>query len=153
MRLALTEAAAGTLSATARHSDIQSLVHQLIASAAAKQGVEINDTRLIFTSLGPRALSFEAELTAKMFLMRAKLVISGTLRIEDNLSIGLSDLACRGDGMIANAASGLLKPHFEKAQSQKLSLSAIIPLGLGIREITLAAGASMEIAASFGAPR
>ena len=147
--LMLSEAASGRVSVTTHMSDVEKLVHELVADAAAKQGIEIKETRVKTTSLSPRALTFEVELTAKMFIMRAKIVISGKLQVDDDLNAHLSELACGGDGMIANAANALLKPHFQKAQSRAFPLMTLSLGSVKLRDISLSSGSTVHLTATF----
>lgn len=149
--LVLVRAAQGAVTVEARLADLEALAQSLVASAAAKQGVEIKSTHLKFTSRGPRALAFEAEVAAKMFIMTAKVAVAGTLELDDQLNARLSGLACRGEGMIASAANALLKPRFAEIEHRTFPLLALTLGEVKLRDVRLDAGEALRVHAEFGA--
>jgi hypothetical protein len=143
-------AADGEVNVIANRSDLERLAHSLVVAAAAKQGIEIKKTRLEVTSTGPRSLSFRAEVTAKMFIMSATVALSGRLDIDQELNARLSELSCRGDGMIASAANALLKPHFHKIQDRPIALTSFALGDLKLRDVSLQTGETIRLHGVFG---
>lgn len=143
-------AADGELNVIAHRSDLERLAQMLVAAAAAKQGIEIKKTRLEVTSTGTRSLSFRAEVTAKMFIMSATVALSGRLDIDQELNARLSELSCRGDGMIASAANAFLKPHFQRIQDRPFALNSFALGDLKLRDISLETGETIRLHGRFG---
>lgn len=148
--LSLSRVAAGEVSVEAQHADLEALVHSMVASAASAQGVEIKSTRLQLSSNGPRSVDVRAEVTAKMFIMSAKVVVSGLIEIDDTLTARLSRLTCAGDGMVANAASALLKPRFAELERRKFPLLAFSLGEVKLRDVTVQTGETLRLRAEFG---
>ncbi len=140
----------GEVNVVAQRSDLERLAHSLVVTAAAKQGIEIKKTRLEVTSTGVRSLSFRAEVTAKMFIMSATIALSGRLDIDEDLKARLSELSCRGDGMIASAANALLKPHFQRIQERPIALTSFVLGDLKLRDVSLQTGETIRLHGLFG---
>lgn len=149
--LTLAAAAGGHISIAAVVADLERLAQTLIASAASQQGVEIRETKVRLNPRGPRSADFEIEVTAKMFVMTAKVAVGGTLTIDDEFNARLSNLGCRGDGMLASAASGLLKPHFQRLENRTFPLLALSLGEVKLRDIALeTSGDALRLRAEFG---
>ncbi|MEA3210012.1 MAG: hypothetical protein QOE70_3069 [Chthoniobacter sp.] len=131
-------------------SALEALLHTFAAEAAGKHGVQIKKTKLEFTSRGPRAVSFRAEVTAKMFLVTAVLCVSGALDVDDQLNARLSGLGFSGDGMIASVAGGYIRPQLEKLEGRTFPLLTFAIDEIKLRDIQLEAGESLRLTAQFG---
>jgi hypothetical protein len=151
--LLLTNAQNGTVSVSITHAALESLLHALASSAAGKQGVEIKRTRVEFTARGPRALSFCATVTAKVFVMSADLSISGDVDIDDQLNARLSHLALGGDPMITKLAGTFIRPYLEKLDGRVVPLLAFSPGEMKLRDVELAVHDGLEVRAGFGGSR
>lgn len=147
--LQLTAASIGTVTIEAKRDDLESLLKQLAADAAEKQGAQVKSARLEFTSRGPRSLDFRAEITAKVFLMTAHLAITGKADVDGELNLRLSDLACTGDGMIANMAAGFLRPRLNELQRNVIPLATFSLAGLKAHDVQLIAGDTLRLEARF----
>ncbi len=150
LALVLTGAAEGSATVSAERLDLETLAHQLVGEAAAKQGVQIKKTRLELTQRGPRSVGFRAEVTAKMFVMSAKLAVTGNLDIDDQFNARLSGLSCAGDGMIASAANAFLKPHFQSLEGRTFALLSFSLGGVELRDLSIDAGETLRLSARFG---
>lgn len=148
--LTLTNAANGAVHVAVERLDLEKLAHSLVSAAAAKQGIQIKQTRLELTQRGPRSIGFRAEVNAKMFIVSAKVAVTGNLDIDAQFNARLSGLACSGEGMIASAANALLKPHFHRIEGRSFPLPS---LGLGdlqLRDLSIEAGETLHVRARFG---
>ncbi len=141
----------GDLTVEATREALESFLNSIVVEAAKKQGFEVRKTHLEFTQEGPRAVSFRAEVTAKVFVMSASLALIGKLSIDDDLNARLSNLALDGDGMILKLAGGFLKPRLDSLEGRSYSLVALIPGNLKLRDVELTAGNSLRVHAKFGA--
>lgn len=129
---------------------LESLVQKAASELAGKQGVEIKETHLEFTSRGGRELSFRAEVVGKVFVMKAPVTLTGDVAIDDDLNLHLSNLTVGGSGMIANMASGFAQPYLKKIQEQPISLGMFTLGSLKLRDIQLAGGDRLRLEARFG---
>jgi hypothetical protein len=147
--LVLTAAGKGEVEVQVQRGDVEELIRSMAAEAAAEHGVDIKDVRLAVATQGPRAVSFRAEVKAKMFVMSATITVSGEATIDDQLNARVSNLKCSGDGMIGNLASGFIKPYFDKIERNPIALMAL-PLGpVKLRDISLEAGEALTLSAKF----
>ena len=94
--VALQQAGEGRLEMEIRKADLEELLQSVAMAAAAERGVEIKETHLELTSRGKRALTFRAEVIAKMFLMKAPVSLTGDLDLDDDLNLRISQLTLEG---------------------------------------------------------
>lgn len=140
----------GRLSAEISREALESLLRKVATELAGKQGVDIKEVHLKLENVGPRELRFEAEVVAKVFLMKAPVTLSGVARIDDALNLHLSGLAVGGNNMAANIANSFARPHLERVQKEPFSL-AVLSLGeIQLRDVEIAGGDSLRLSAHFG---
>lgn len=140
----------GHLELEIERSALESLLTKVASEAAGKQGVEIKEAHLEFTSRSSRELSFRAEVVGKVFVMKAPVTLTGDVLIDDELNLHLSNLAIGGSGMIANMASGFAQPYLKRIQAQPISLGMFTLGSLKLRDINLAGGDALRLEARFG---
>ena len=148
--LAINQASHGELSAHAAHSDLDRLIHSLVSAAAREHGAEIKSVALRFTSRGPRAVSINAEVTAKMFIATTKLGLSGDADLDDKLNARLSNLRFQGDGMMANLAGGFIRPKLASFEGRTFPLMNFALGEITLRDVQLEAGETLRLSAQFG---
>lgn len=147
--LELEHADAGTVMIAARRNDLEEMLKGLAGTAASKQGAEIKSVALSFTSRGPRALDFRADVAAKVFIMSAKLIISGKLEVDEQLNLRFSDLDAAGNGVLASLASNALRPQFATLEKRVIALSAFSWAGVRLHDVQLSGGDSLRLSAEF----
>lgn len=148
--LVMAGASAGSLRLAVGLSALEALAHRLAWAAAAKQGLEIKQTKVELTPRGPRALSFRCTVTAKVFVMTADLSLHGNLDLDEHLTARLSGLTLGGDAMITKLAAGFAKPHLDKLEGRCFPLPLPGPGGLQLRDVEIATQDGLEIRAKFG---
>lgn len=148
--LTLTAAAHGELMLEVSREAIETLLHGLAVEAAREHGVDVKKTRIELTSRSPRELAFRAEVTAKMFIVTAAVTLSGDLAVDDQLEARLSNLRFGGEGMIANAAGGFIRPQLAKLEGRKFPLMAFSLGSIKLRDLQLRGGESLRVSAQFG---
>jgi hypothetical protein len=149
--LMLHSAADGRIEVSASPSDLEALIAEVAKTEAAKHGVAIDSVQLSLRSNSPRSLAAEVRLRAKKLFLSTSLRITGQVDLDEELNARVSGLACTGEGAIASVACGVLKPHLEKIDGRQFSLMSL-PLGqVRLRDVRIAAGARLSIAAEFGA--
>lgn len=149
--LELTQSGPGRLVLSAEHSALEAALQKAVAAAAAKQGAEIKQTRLHLAARGPRGLDFRAEITAKVFVMTALLVVSGQADLDDELNLRLHHMEASGEGMIASLASGALRPRFAELEKKPIPLARLSFAGVSLRDVRLDTSTGLRLEAQFGA--
>lgn len=128
---------------------LEALIQKVGSEAAGKQGVEIKETHVTLTSKSDRAISFQAEVVGKVFLMKAPVTLTGDVAIDEQLRLHFSNLAVGGSGMIANLANGFAQPYLKRAQAEPIPL-AVVNLGsMKVQDIRLRGGESLQIEAQL----
>lgn len=149
--LVLQKAADGSVELAAKTSELEKLAHSLVAAQAGKHGLEVKETRLTFTQRGPRSLSFQGDVTAKVMIMKAQLTVNGDLDLDDALQLRISNLRLAGGGMAATLAKGFLQPQFDKLQAKPIALGALALGEIRLRDVSVALGGDiLKISAKFG---
>src|SRR5436190_2230041 len=105
------EAGLRALDLTPRAVSVSAPAWPAVAAQAKKHGLDVTETRLTFTQRGPRALSFQGDVTAKVMIMKAHLTVTGDLDLDDALQLRISNLKLTGGGMAATLARGFLQPQ------------------------------------------
>ncbi len=148
--LILHRAAEGRIEISASPSDIEALIGEVARTEAGKHGVAIDRVQLSLRSNSPRSLAAEIRLRAKKLFVSTSLRITGQLDLDEELNAKVSGLDCIGEGAIAGIACGILKPHLQKIDGREFSLLSL-PLGeVRLRDVRIAAGDKLSIAAEFG---
>ena len=143
-------AASGSLLIEAQRADLTAALKNLATAALAKQGAEIKSATLEFTARSPRSLDFRAEVSAKVFVMTARIAVAGKLDVDDRLNLRLRDLSVSGDGMIASIATSYLRPKFAEIEKTIIPLDAFSFAGVKVRDVRLSGGDSLRLEAEFG---
>lgn len=148
--LQLTRAGGGSVAVEAQRADLENTLKTFATVALAKQGADVKSVRLELNGLGPRSLGFRAEVTAKAFLMTARVVVTGRLDVDDQLNLRVRDLATSGDGMIASLAGGFLRPRFAEIEKRAIPLAAFSFAGVKMHGVRIGGGDALRIEAQFG---
>ena len=148
--LLLETAAMGAVSVKVTIQALEGLLQTVAGEAAAKQGIEVKKTKLTLKQEGPRAVSFRAAVTAKVFVMNADLALTGRLEIDDAFNARLSSLALDGDAMVTGLAGNFLRPRLQQLESRVFPLFAFLPAGLNLRDITVSVAPALHVQAHFG---
>ena len=149
--LTLNRATTGSLSIEAQRADLESALKSIAGSLLEKQGAQVKSAQLDLIDRGPQSLGFRAEITAKAFVMTARVVVTGHLDLDDQLHLRIRDLAATGDGMIASIATGFLRPRFVEIEKRVIPLAAYSFAGVALHGVRLSGGNALRIEAQFGA--
>ena len=148
--LKLESAAAGKVSVATTKAALETLLLSVVSEAASKQGVTVKETKLTLKQEGPRAVTFRAEVTAKVFIMNASLALTGRLDVDDAFNARLSSLGLDGDPMVTGLAGSFLRPRFQQLEGRDFPLLAFSPGGLKLRNIEVSVNPELELHAQFG---
>ena len=147
--LMLLEARGGDVTLETKRRDLEVFVQSLVSSLASRQGVEVKSTKLHLESRGPRSLHFRAEVSAKMLIMSAKVIVDGELDVDNQLGARLSHLTCTGEGMVGTAATALVRPYLEKLESRVFPLMAFSLGNVKLRDVSIQANDTVRVHAAF----
>lgn len=148
--LQLVRAENGSIVIEAQRADLEMTLLKLATTALAKQGADVKAAELELTERSPRSLGIRAEVTAKAFLMTARVAVSGLLDVDDALNLRVRDLATSGDGMIANLASAFLRPRFLEIEKQVIPLAAFPIAGVKLHDVRIGGGNTLRLEAQLG---
>jgi len=148
--LKLESAAAGTVSVQTTVEALEELLLSVVSQAAEKQGVTVKETKLTLHQEGPCAITFRAEVTAKVFIMSATLALTGRLDIDEAFNARLSSLGLDGDPMVTSLAGGFLRPRLQQLEGRAFPLLAFSPGGMKLRDIEMSVTPDLRLQAQFG---
>lgn len=148
--LVLAEARQGQVTVQILQADLKTLIQTGAKEAAAKHGVQIQETHLTLTQLDPRSLAAEIRVKAKKLFVSATVSIRGQLRIDDAMNATVSDLACHGEGMLGDMASALIRPKLDQINGKSYPLSAIALGSVRLRDLQLQVADAVKVTAKFG---
>lgn len=143
-------AAHGEVTVEVARADLERLIHSLASAAAGQHGVDIKSVKVSLTSRGPRAVSVNADVTAKMFIATATVQLSGDLDLDEKLNARLSNLRFSGDGMVANLAGGFIRPKLATLEGRAFPLMSFALGEITLRDLQLQAGETLRLTAQFG---
>ncbi len=148
--LVLDSAGTGTVSIKVAKAALETLLQSLASAAAAKQGLEVRQTTLTLTQEGPRAVSFRADVTAKIFVMSATLSLSGRIEIDGELNARFVGLALGGDAMVTKLAGGYVRPYLDRLEGRVFPLLSFSLGGLKLQDVEFIVGPEIEVRARLG---
>ena len=140
----------GSLEVTAGIADIEAALLAIAGEAAAAHGAAIQSVHVSMEIENPRRLAITATATARAMMFSATLTVRGRLEITEDFNLQFSDLACTGDGMIANLAAGRLRSRLAELEARRFSLSQALPGGIVLTSIEFDNSHPLKIKASFG---
>lgn len=148
--LLLQSAGEGQVEASISRADLEALVAEVARREASKHGVAIQSVHLSLRSQSARSLAAEVRMRARKMFVTTSLRITGQVNFDQELNARISGLDCVGDGAIASAACGILKPHLQKVEGRELPLMSL-PLGeVRLRDVRLTVGEKLSVTAEFG---
>jgi hypothetical protein len=148
--LVLTNAKSGKVDARISKSDIEALATEAATRIAADQGIKVQEMDLKLRSLGPRSLAADVRIKAKK-IVSGVIQITGRLDIDDELTATLSDLECRGEGLVGSAVSGVVQSKLELYNGKTIPLMAFSLGDVALRDIKLdLARKGLHVTADFG---
>jgi hypothetical protein len=137
------------LKISANVSDLEAAITQIAKREAGKHGVTVEEVRLNFRQLGPRALGAEANVRARKMFFTTTIRITGRLEISEQLTAAIGDLSCAGEGGIGSMACAFISPQLAKLNGQSFPVAALMSEGGYLRDVRLAAAERLSITADF----
>jgi hypothetical protein len=148
--LLLQDAAEGNVEVSIAVADLEALVLAGTKAGAGKQGVTVESVKIELLARSERAMDVVVHVRAKKLFLSTAVRISGSVAIDEQLNARLSGLACASDGALGSLACGVLGPHLQRFNGREFSLMAL-PFGeVKLRELRIAAGRELRVAAQFG---
>jgi hypothetical protein len=126
--LTLHQANSGEVRVAIARDELERLIADIAAIAAAKQGVSIDNVQVDLTSHATRTLEAKVMVTVRKLFFRTSLRLFGTVTVTDDLEATVSGLRCEGDGTLAALVCAAITPHFSRMEERAFPLSAL-PMG------------------------
>jgi hypothetical protein len=136
----------GQITGTIDRRELESAVLQAARLAAQPHGIAVQRVELALAAPDPHQLQIDATITAKK-LVTAIIHVRGRASVDDRLNARLSNLRVEADGVVGKLAAGMLRPHLQKLEGQQVSLLAFLPSHLKLHDVSVRAGASLEVSA------
>ncbi|MGZ5004677.1 MAG: hypothetical protein ACXWG7_03850 [Chthoniobacterales bacterium] len=149
--LAVAFPSAKQIEISASVGDLEAAITQLAKREAAKQGAIVEEVRLNFRQISPRALEAEAKVRARKMFFATTVRITGRLAINEQLTAAISDLNCSGEGAIGSMACGFLAPHLAKLNGRTFPLSTLFKDQTSLRDVRVGAGEKLSVTAELAA--
>jgi len=83
-------------------------------------------------------------------VMSGVVTITGKADVDDDLVATLSELSCKGEGVIGTMAAAFLQEKLKKANGKKVPLMTFSLGDVSLRDLTISTGKNIEINARFG---
>lgn len=148
--LSLQKAAEGKVELSLSLTDLEKLVRAAAKAAAARQGIILEDVRLIARAETERSVALEVHLRARKLFLSTQLRIKGRVEIDEQFNARLDRVECMGEGTLGTLACGVLDPHLQRFNDRQFSLQAL-PLGeIKLRQVRLAIDDHLRLRAEFG---
>ncbi len=148
--LVLTDADRGKVEAKIDKADVQALLLAAATAGAKEQGVTIQDLRVDLESDGPRSVAAAVRIKAKKLMMSGTIHVTGRLDIDDDLNATLSNLTCKGEGMVGSVAAGMIGKHIQPYDGATVSLMAFSLGDVKLRDLKITVGEAVQVTAAFG---
>jgi head-tail adaptor len=136
---------------SASQLDLDNAIRRIAQREAQKHGISVEETRVSFRARGPRSLAADMRLRARKFLLRANIDLTAQIDVETDFSLKVSNLKCRGEGMLGSIAGDLLTPLLQKLDGRKFSIMPLLSGEIRLHDIRIAVADTLEITADFGA--
>jgi hypothetical protein len=148
--LVLTDAKSGKVDARISKDDIESLLKEAAGVAAKQQGIKIEDLELELKKAGPLGVAADVRVKAKKLMMTGTIHITGRLEIDDELNATVSDLDCKGEGMIGTAAAGIVRKKLTPYEGATVPLMAFSLGDVALRDLKIDLKKDLHVTAAFG---
>lgn len=148
--LMLQQARDGRVTIQIKKQDLDSLVLVAAREAASRQGVQVVDTQTTLTQFDARSVAVDVRVKVKKMFISTTVTLRGKLRVDDTLNARVFDLACTGEGMLGELASGILRPHIQMINGQTFPLTALSLGEVRLHDLAMQVGDSVKVTAAFG---
>jgi hypothetical protein len=148
--LVLTDAKSGKVDARIRKDDIEMLLKEAADVAAKQQGIKIEDLELDLQKAGPLGVTAAVRVKAKKLMMTGVIHITGRLDIDDELNATVSNLDCKGEGMIGTAAAGIVKKKLTPYEGATVPLMAFSLGDVALRDLEIDLKEDLHVTGAFG---
>jgi len=146
----LEKCSSGSVEASVALADIEAALLAFARDAAAEHGAEVQSVRLAVEAETPRRIALAATAVAKAMFFTATLTIRGRFEIDAEGNARLSDLACTGDGMIANLAASQLRPRLAAWEGRAIPVAPLLPAGQRLLDVAITTGTTLAMRAIIG---
>jgi hypothetical protein len=140
----------GQVVISAAQLDLENALQQLAQREGKNHGISLEETRVSMRARGPRSIAADVQLRVRKFLLHANIDIAAQIDIEKDFAVKLSNLKCRGDGMLGSLACDVLGPLLQKLDGETFSIMPPLSGQIGLHDIRIAVSDTVEVTADFG---
>jgi hypothetical protein len=141
----------GHLVISAAQLDLENAIRQVVEREGRKHGVLIEETHVSLRARGSRSIAADVQLRARKFLLRTNVDIAAQIDVEKDFAVRLSNLKCRGDGLVGSLACDVLNSHLRQLEGKTFSIMPLLYGEIRLHDIWMAVSDTIEITADFGA--
>src|SRR4029079_16222188 len=117
---------------------------------AKQQGVTVQDLSVNLTSEGDRSVEAEVRVKAKKLMMSGVIHVRGKLDVDDELNATVSDLSCKGEGVVGSMAAGLIQGKLQEYNGRRIPLMAFSLGDVSLRDLKIDTKGGLHVTAKFG---
>ncbi len=130
---------------------IQSLFLGGVLLAAKQHGVNIRETNLKLSPHGANNVEVEAMVVAKK-IVKAKIILTGRMRLDAKLQANFSDLSCRGHGALGHVVSAFMGPKLRELENRPIPLLGFRMGDIRLQgaKLTVRKNGTLKASANFG---
>jgi hypothetical protein len=140
----------GQIVISAAQLDLENAIREIAQREGQNHGISVEETRVSLRARGPRSIAADVRLRARKFLLRANIDVAAQIDIEKDFAVKLSNLKCRGDGMVGSLACDVLGPLLKKLEGKTFSIMPPFYEEIQLHDVRIAVADTVEITADFG---
>lgn len=130
----ITSAGEGTLAISVGTDALGAGAHALLDAVLAPRGVKVVSVDAGVTAEDDRGFRLGLAVTVRK-LFKARFRLTARVTVDDRLVAGIPEIGVVGEGANGKFLAGLLRPHVEKYRGTEISLAALAPPGLALRDL------------------
>jgi hypothetical protein len=135
---------------SASQLELENAIRRTAHQEGQRHGISVEETRVTLQARSERSLAAHVRLRARKFLLRANIELAAQIDVENDFSVKLSNLKCRGDGMLGSIACDLLGRVLQQVDGKKFSIMPLLYGEVGLHDFRVAVGETVDVAAEFG---
>lgn len=140
----------GQVIISAAQLDLENAIRQIAQREGKNHGISVEETRVFMRARGPRSIAADVQLRARKFLLHANIDIAAQIDIEKDFAVKLSNLKCRGDGVLGSLACDVLRPLLQKLDGETFSMMPPLYGQMALHDVRIAVSDTIEVTADFG---
>jgi hypothetical protein len=130
--------------------DIERFVHDQLADQLRSRGFKLASLDLDISQAGPNGVRVEGLATVKKSILSAKVTVTGTGTLDDQLALHITDVAVSSPNAMVNAMIAPFMGPIEKWNGRVIPLADYAIAGVRVQSARLTVGDAVEIHTTLG---